>query len=103
MKSLLKKPLYLFLALFLLLALPLCTLPINVFPGVVVYGSGETEMKMEAPLSLAYFLGMGYDDADMAGVTDFYLTVKGYVLAICFLIGVPALLTYRILLRRKSE
>ena len=92
----LSNPLILFLVIFLLLALPLCTLPINLFSGMVVYGSGAAAIKVDAPLSLSYFFGLGYNEEDMVGVTDFYLNARGYLLAICFLIGVPALVTYRL-------
>jgi hypothetical protein len=95
-------PLILFLFLFLLLALPLCTLPINLFPGVVVYGSGDATVQVEAPLSLSYFIGLGYPEEDMVGVTDFYLNARGYLLAVCFLIGIPALVTYRFRVLKKQ-
>ena len=96
MKQLLHKPLALFFVLALALALPLCTLPINLFSGMVVYGSGAAAIKVDAPLSLSYFFGLGYNEEDMVGVTNFYLNARGYLLAICFLIGVPALVTYRL-------
>ena len=96
MKQLLRKPVALFCVLAFALALPLCTLPINLFPGVVVYGSGVAAINVDAPLSLSYFFGLGYNEEDMVGITDFYLNARGYLLAICFLIGVPALVTYRL-------
>jgi len=99
----LTNPIVLFLIIFVLLALPLCTLPLNLFPGVVVYGSGAAEVKIDAPLSLSYFFGIGYDSEEMVGVTDFYLKPQGYLLALCFLIGLPALVTYRLKMPRDSK
>jgi hypothetical protein len=98
-----KRPLLFFLIVFLILALPLCTLPINLFPGEVVYGSGLGAVKIKAPLSLSYFLGFGYQSDDMAGITDYYLTWGGALLAFCFLVGIPAIATYRFLHRNKSN
>jgi len=98
----LKRPLFSFFLVFILLALPLFTLPINLFPGEVVYGSGAKAVKIQAPISLSYFLGLGYNADDMVGVTEFYLRGSGYLLAFCVLMGLPALAAYRLLLRNKS-
>jgi hypothetical protein len=100
MKQLREKPIILFFLLVILLALPLCTLPINLFPGVVEYGAGKSVVKIEAPLSLSYFLGLGYKNEEMIGVSNFYLNARGYLLAICFLIGVPALVVFRLKSKR---
>jgi len=57
--------------------------------------------KISAPLSLSYFLGIGYNEKDMENVEDFYLTGEGYTLAICFLFGIPFLIALRIYYRNK--
>lgn len=69
--------------------------PINLFDGVIIQQNGMQTMKIDAPLSLSYFIGLGYEADDMIGVKDFYLTGKGIFMAILFIFGFPALLAYR--------
>lgn len=99
MKKEYKKPLAYFLAISLLLALVFFLFPINLFDGQIIVQRGLQEVTIDRPLSLSYFIGMGYDQADMDGVVDFYLTTKGKIMAFIFVLGFPALFAYRIYLR----
>lgn len=81
------------------LAILLFTLPINIFDGQIDYKEGSRAFTVDAPLSLSYFLGLGYEDADMQFVQDFHLTTKGFIMAIIFIFGFPALFAYRIYLK----
>jgi uncharacterized membrane protein YiaA len=83
----------------LVLAIIFFTVPINIFDGQIDYKEGNREYTVDAPLSLAYFIGLGYEDADMQFVQDFRLTTKGWVMAVIFIFGFPALLAYRIYLK----
>lgn len=76
--------------------------PINLFDGVIIEQRGELELRHQRPLSLSYFIGMGYDESDMEFIKDFYLTTKGVFMAVVFILGLPALLAYRIHLKSKS-
>ncbi len=87
-----------FLVCFLIVTLPLILFPVNLFDGEIIYKNGAIE---QVPLSLSYFFGIGYDDADMTNVVSFHLIPKGYFLAIIFTIGIPALIAYRIYLTIK--
>ena len=98
----LKKPLFIFIALSSILAIVFFAFPINLFDGVIVYKSNMQEMIIERPLSLSYFIGIGFDEADMVKVEDFYLTLKGKVMAVIYIFGFPALLSYRIHLRNNK-
>jgi len=98
MKFILKKPILLFFALVFIIALPLCIFPINLFSGEIVYKTGLQELKVEAPLSLSYFFGLGFHEADMLGVDNFYITTKGWLTAAIFLVGFPFLIAYRVYL-----
>ena len=60
------------------------------------------EQIIEAPLSLSYFIGLGYETSDMVDIKNFYLMPKGIVLAVCFLLGVPFMISYRVYLKQKS-
>lgn len=95
-----KKPLVIFLIGSFSLALLFFTLPINVFDGVILYENGIQELKIERPLSLSYFIGLGYDSEDMVGIKTFYLTAKGIFMALVFIVGVPALIAYRFHLKK---
>ena len=97
----LKKPLLIFIVFSSVLTLLFFLLPINLFDGVIVYKEGWTEMNQETPLSLSYFIGVGYDKADMVNVEDFYLTTKGIVMAFIYMFGFPGLLAYRIHLKNQ--
>jgi hypothetical protein len=100
MRTQLKKPLVIFFLSFVLIALPLFLLPLNLFKGEIVYKQALVEQKVAAPLSLSYFIGIGYDQKDMVGVKEFYLVKDGIILAVLFLIGIPAIIAYRFHLKR---
>jgi hypothetical protein len=101
MKQLAQRPFLIFLILFLIVSIPLWTLPINLFPGTIHYVSGLQEVKEDAPLSLSYFIGLGYNKAHMDVVRDFYLKPSGYALAFIITIGIPALVAYRFYDKKK--
>lgn len=103
MKTELKKPLIIFVGLTIVLLAVFFLLPINLFDGVIIEKRGLQEIVHERPLSLSYFIGMGYDPDDMEFVQDFYLTGKGYAMAFIFILGFPLLLAYRIYLKQKSS
>jgi hypothetical protein len=100
MKSVLQKPIYVFLISMLLVALPLFLFPINLFQGVIVYQEGLVETTVQAPLSLSYFVGIGYNPDDLMGIKSFYLKPGGYVLAALLILGIPGLIAYRVNLRK---
>lgn len=89
------KPFLIFLILFLIISIPLWTMAINLFPGVIVFSNGLQEFKDDAPLSLSYFIGLGYEKNEMVNIKDFYLKPTGYILAFIFTIGIPALVAIR--------
>ena len=95
-----KKSIILFLGTSLVLAIIFFTLPINLFDGVIEIVEPNRSYTIEQPISLSYFIGIGYDEADMIYVKDFYLTTKGLVMALLFTLGLPALLAYRVYLRK---
>jgi hypothetical protein len=102
-QSLLNKPFLIFFIAVLIIAIPLFIFPINLFDGVIIMKNGLSETKIDAPLSLSYFIGLGYNSQDMEGIKDFYLLPKGYLLAFCLIFGFPAILTYRIYLAQKKK
>jgi hypothetical protein len=103
MQSLFKKPLFVFCLAVIFIAIPLFIFPINFFDGVIIMKNGLSETKIDAPLSLSYFIGLGYNSQDMEGIKDFYLLPKGYLLAFCIILGCPAIVTYRIFLAQKKK
>ena len=86
-----------------MIGVPLFLFPINLFPGEIVTIINKTEHIEKAPLSLSYFIGLGYDAQDMASIKDFYLTARGYALAGCLLIGIPFLVAYRVSTKNKIK
>jgi len=95
-----KRPLVLFLAMSITLATIFFTLPINMFDGEILMVEPHREYIIQTNLSLSYFIGIGYEDADMVHVKDFYLTFKGVMMAIIFIAGLPAILAYRSTLKK---
>lgn len=102
MKSILQKPFRLFIILVVLIALPLCIFPINLFSGEIIQMNGLVEYKIQAPLSLSYFFGLGYKESDMLMFKDFYLLPAGYITAFIFIIGFPGLIAYRVHLKNTN-
>jgi hypothetical protein len=97
-----KLPLWIiFLLLIFIIALPLFTLPLNLFPGEIIFSDGKYEKPpVNINLSLSYFIGYGLNPGDLDDVETFYLTPWGYALAICYLVLLPGVITYRIYLWR---
>ena len=95
-------PLQIFLVTFVCTAIPLFLFPINLFPGIIEINQGKT--LLEVPLSLSYFIGLGYDVKDLEAmqVSNFYLTTKGYILAFIFVLGFPGLFAYASFFYRKK-
>ena len=91
-----QKPIIVFLTTLISLTLVFFVFPINVFDGKIVYEYSFKEHTINAPLSLSYFIGLGYDESDMVGVKTFYLTLKGTIMALIFIVGLPALLALRL-------
>jgi len=96
------RPVQIFLLTFCCTAIPLFLFPINLFPGIIEINQGRA--SLEAPLSLSYFIGLGYDSKDLEElqVTSFYLTTKGYILAFIFILGLPGILSYASYVYRKK-
>ncbi len=97
------QPLGVFIFSLFLIALPLFLFPINLFPGEIILTFNGAEQIIKAPMSLSYFIGLGYESSDMADVKDFYLTSGGYALAVCLLLGLPLIISYRVYLKQKRS
>jgi hypothetical protein len=81
-------------------------LPINLFDGEIVVQNSLQTVTEKAPLSLSYFIGMGYDVNEMENIKSFRLLPAGYLMAVIFILGIPALIAYRVHLgrtKRKNE
>lgn len=103
MNRLFSQPFILFAVLVVLISFPLFVFPINLFPGEIVLDTGVGQSTVAAPLSLAYFLGLGYAQEDMVGVVDFYLLPQGVALAFILTIGVPSVFAYRLHVKKKGN
>jgi hypothetical protein len=102
-KTMLLKPWFVFAFSFLLIGGTLILLSPNLFEGEIVYAQNGKKYILPAPLSLAYFVGLGYEESEMEGVVDFYLTKRGYMLAFSLLLGFPILFAYRSFLAKKNQ
>lgn len=104
-----KKPINLFLVLFLFLLLLFCLFPINIFDGAIVYEKELTRYIEPRPLSLHFLLGFeNYKETfqkEMPGwtIVDKYFTAKGYAMAAIFTLGIPALAAYRVHLGKNRD
>ena len=103
MKQFLLKPLHIFLIGVILIGLPLFLFPINLFDGEIVYISGISTMVEPRPLSLHFVSGLEYGKNLPKEIADYYLTQKGFIFAGLFILGFPALIAYRIHLRRQKK
>ncbi len=98
MKHFFEKPKNIFLVLFVFLLMLFFLVPINLFDGEIVLQNGIQKEVIKTPLSLSYFIGLGYSKEDLVGVKDFYLLPQGYVMAFLFIVCIPAIAAYRVFL-----
>ena len=103
MKRFFSKPLNTFLTLFILLFLTFLLLPINIFDGEIIYKQGLVTMTEKRPLSLYFVSGLEYSKNELKGIKEFHLLPKGYLMAILFIFGIPALTVYRLNLGYKNK
>ena len=78
-------------------------LAFNLFDGQIHYVEPQREYTVDTPMSLSYFIGLGYEEADMQYVESFHLTAKGWIMAVLFIFGFPALFAYRMYMRAKKS
>ena len=103
MRNLIKKPIFIFFALSILIAAPLFLLPLNLFDGEIVYQNGLSTVVEPRPLSLHFVSGIEYWGEHLDGVKDYHLTPRGRMLAVGFIIGFPALIAFRIFLKNNQS
>ena len=103
MKQFLLKPLHIFLIGILFIGTPLFLLPINLFDGEIVYKSGISTMVEPRPLSLHFVSGLEYGKNLPKEIAAYYLTPKGYIFAALFILGIPALIAYRIKIGKQKK
>ncbi|MES2588529.1 MAG: hypothetical protein V4622_06065 [Bacteroidota bacterium] len=76
--------------------------PINLFDGEIHYKYDLVDYNVKQKLSLSYFVGIGANPSEIKGVKDFYLLPLGYVIALLMIFVLPAIITYRISLKKKQ-
>ena len=103
MTSTKKRSLAIFIVCAFILSVIFFVFPINIFDGQIDYLEPQREYTINTQLSLSYFIGLGYDEADMEFVEAFRLTMKGWLTAIIFIFGLPGLLAYRISMKKKKQ
>jgi len=84
----------------MVITLPLITMPINLFDGEIVFKNGDV---VAAPLSLSYFIGLGFEADEMNNIQSFHLIAKGYALSFIITIGLPAIIAYRVYLHKSQN
>jgi hypothetical protein len=95
-----KKSIFIYLILVLVIASILCLFPINLFDGEIQYKEGISKFTVKQKLSLSYFFGIGSNPSETKGVVDFYLLPVGYLLAFLLIFFFPAIITYRLKLKK---
>lgn len=103
MKKIFQHPFYIFLIAMLSISAILFLLPISLFKGEFVIEQGTEEIVTPAVFSLSYFIGMYTKPSDFIDVKDFYLLPEGKMLAVIFILGIPALLGYRAYLKKERS
>ena len=101
--SILKNSILAFFLSFIVIGAVLFSFPINLFSGKIVENSTGVSKTVSAPLSLSYFIGIGFQESEMDDIEDFYLTGEGYAMVFCFLFGFPFLIALRIYLHSKNK
>jgi len=96
-------PVWIFFILFIAISAPLFTFPIQLFPGVIEIDRGLQHLSFDAPLSLAYFIGLGMKEHDLEGISNFYLKPTGYILAFIFTVGFPLLIAIRFHFKKHNQ
>ena len=95
-------PWIVFFALSTTIAAILFTLPINLFPGEIVWENGMQQVTIkDQNLSLSYFIGMGLNPGDLDHVKSFRLNNWGWALAFCYMVGLPGIIALRLHFSKK--
>lgn len=103
MKKLFANPYAVFIVSALVITLFFLLVPLNLFDAEVQYNINGNRFTREMKLALSYFAGWWVSPADLKDVETFRLTRGGYMLVFLFTIGFPALLAYRVSLKKKKQ
>jgi hypothetical protein len=102
MKKFFQKPVNAFFFFAVIISVILFTVPINMFDGEVIFSHNGQELTAPMKMSLSYFIGLWIDEEDMKDVVAFHLVGKGYLLVFLMIVGLPALLAYRVWIGKKA-
>lgn len=103
MEKIFRKPLLVFSVISLVLLMIFFLFPINIFDGEIVVERGLQNFTTAHNLSLSNFIGIGTEGMKEQGIVDFYLTIKGILIAAIIIIGLPGMFAYRMYLKVNSS
>lgn len=76
---------------------------IPIFDGEIIFEAGKQDLVLPNKLSLSYFIGLGFHEGELNGVSGFRLLPIGYLNAFLFLGALPALISYRVYIAKKKK
>ena len=99
MEKVFKRPFVVFAIFASILAAIFFLFPINLFDGEIVVDRGLQKFTADQQLSLSNFIGIGTEGMKEFGIVDFYLKPQGYIIAFIMILGMPAIIAYRLYLK----
>lgn len=103
MRQFFRNPYAVFVIALLFVSTILFTIPVNLFDGEITFNVDGHVFTEKAKLSLSYFIGIGASGDEVKDVVSFRLVGMGYLLAGLLIVGLPALIGYRVWIANQVE